>query len=81
MLSDRCRKEINPLLYGETLRQAKRDYGSDHPAADITAFSGYRVDIFAGMEVIAPALNLKRHADSGSHPALTVTAGASPTFT
>jgi len=37
MLSDRCRKEINPLLYGETLRQAKRDYGSDHPAADNTA--------------------------------------------
>ncbi|PWI08341.1 hypothetical protein DIZ27_23160 [Streptomyces sp. NWU339] len=37
MLSERCRKEINPLVYGETLRQAKKDYGSDHPATDVTA--------------------------------------------
>jgi hypothetical protein len=37
MLSERCRKEINPLVYGEMLRQAKKDYGTDHPATDVEA--------------------------------------------
>jgi hypothetical protein len=37
MLSERCRKEINPLVYGEMLRQAKKDYGPDHPATDVQA--------------------------------------------
>ncbi|MGY0067706.1 hypothetical protein ACWZEH_12940 [Streptomyces sp. QTS137] len=37
MLSERCRKEINPLVYGEVVRQAKKDYGPDHPATDVTA--------------------------------------------
>lgn len=37
MLSERCRKEINEIVYGEMLRQAKQDYGTDHPATDVQA--------------------------------------------
>src|SRR5690606_32128950 len=37
MLSERCRKEINPLLFGETVRQANKEHGPDHPATDVKA--------------------------------------------
>ncbi|MFC8987871.1 hypothetical protein [Streptomyces sp. NPDC057115] len=37
MLSERCRKEINPLLFGETVRQASKEHGPDHPATDVRA--------------------------------------------
>lgn len=37
MLSERCRKEINPLLFGETVRQASKEHGPDHPATDVQA--------------------------------------------
>ncbi|MFI8194281.1 hypothetical protein ACIF8T_37070 [Streptomyces sp. NPDC085946] len=37
MLSERCKKEINPLVYGTVLKQAKKDYGPDHPATDVRA--------------------------------------------
>lgn len=37
MLSERCRKEINPLVYGETVRQANKEHGPNHPATDVSA--------------------------------------------
>ncbi|MET7600878.1 hypothetical protein ACWERY_38075 [Streptomyces sp. NPDC004082] len=37
MLSERCRKEINPLVYGDMLRLAKKEFGSDHRATDVKA--------------------------------------------
>lgn len=37
MLSERCKKEINELVYGATVDQAAKEYGPDHPATDVKA--------------------------------------------
>ncbi|MCI3153215.1 hypothetical protein ELQ39_15890 [Streptomyces sp. GB4-14] len=37
MLSERCRGEINELVFGATVKQAAEEYGPDHPATDVQA--------------------------------------------
>lgn len=37
MLSERCRKDINELLFGASVKQAAEEYGPDHPATDVQA--------------------------------------------
>lgn len=37
MLSERCQKDINELMYGATVKQAATDYGPDHAATDVQA--------------------------------------------
>jgi hypothetical protein len=35
MLSERCKGELNRIVYEEQLKAAKADYGPDHPATDV----------------------------------------------
>lgn len=37
MLSERCRGQINELVFGATVEQAAKEYGPDHPATDVEA--------------------------------------------
>lgn len=37
MLSERCKKKINELVFGASVKQAAKDYGPDHPATDVQA--------------------------------------------
>ncbi|MFF5801608.1 hypothetical protein [Streptomyces albogriseolus] len=37
MLSERCRKDINELVFGASVKQAAEEYGPDHPATDVQA--------------------------------------------
>lgn len=37
MLSERCRKDINELMFGATVKAAAEEYGPDHPATDVQA--------------------------------------------
>lgn len=37
MLSERCRDQINELMFGATVKAAAEEYGPDHPATDVQA--------------------------------------------
>lgn len=37
MLSERCRDQINELVFGATVKAAAEEYGPDHPATDVQA--------------------------------------------
>ena len=37
MLSERCRKDINELLFGAAVKEAAEEYGPDHAATDVKA--------------------------------------------
>lgn len=37
MLSARCQKDVNELVYGATVDQAAKEYGAGHPATDVQA--------------------------------------------
>jgi hypothetical protein len=37
MLSERCRDQINELMFGASVKQAAEEYGPDHPATDVQA--------------------------------------------
>ncbi|WP_317440771.1 hypothetical protein [Streptomyces collinus] len=36
-LSKRCRAQVDPGVYADTVKHAARDYGPDHPATDVHA--------------------------------------------